>query len=95
VIFYQENSFSFSVNGELDEDELKAIGQLVADANELTEEFFNGDIETAFNQALELVRSMTMRLSLHTPRFSHIESSLKPGLQIILNNGMKIAVYSS
>ena len=54
VVFYQENSFSFSVKGELDEDELKAIGQLVADANELAEEFFNGDIETAFNQALEL-----------------------------------------
>lgn len=54
VSFYQENSFSFSVKGELDEEELKAIGQLVADANELTEEFFNGDIETAFKQALEL-----------------------------------------
>ncbi|MFT6990691.1 MAG: hypothetical protein ACJASL_002673 [Paraglaciecola sp.] len=54
AVFYQEYSFSFSVKGELDEDELKAIGQLVADANELAEEFFNGDIETAFNQALEL-----------------------------------------
>lgn len=54
AIFYQESSFSFSVKGELDEDELRAIGQLVADTNELAEEFFNGDIETAFNQALEL-----------------------------------------
>ena len=54
AVFYQENSFTFSVKGELDEDELKAIGKLVADANELAEEFFNGDIETAFNQALEL-----------------------------------------
>ena len=54
TIFYQENTFSFSVKGELDADELKAIGQLVADTNELAEEFFNGDIETAFNQALEL-----------------------------------------
>ena len=56
AVFYQENSFSFSfsVKGELDEGELKAIGKLVADANELAEEFFNGDIETAFNQALEL-----------------------------------------
>ena len=54
AVFYQENSFSFSVKGELDEDELKAIGQLVADANQLAEEFFNGDIETAFKQALEL-----------------------------------------
>ena len=54
VVFYQESSFSFSVRGELDTDELKAIGQLVSDANELAEEFFNGDIETAFNHALEL-----------------------------------------
>jgi hypothetical protein len=52
--FYQESTFSFTVKGKLDEDELKAIGQLVADANELAEEFFNGDIETAFNQTLEL-----------------------------------------
>jgi hypothetical protein len=54
TIFYQESTFSFTVKGELDEDELKAIGQLVAEANELAEEFFNGDIETAFNQALEI-----------------------------------------
>ena len=54
AVFYQENSFTFSIKGELDEDELKAIGKLVADANELAEEFFNGDIETAFNQALKL-----------------------------------------
>ena len=54
VFFYQESSFSFSVRGELAQEELKAIGQLVSDANELAEEFFNGDIETAFKQALEL-----------------------------------------
>jgi hypothetical protein len=54
VVFFQESAFSFSVQGELDQDELKAIGQLVSDTNELAEEFFNGDIETAFNQALEL-----------------------------------------
>ena len=54
TVSYQENSFSFTLNGELDENELKAIGRLVADANELAEEFFNGDIESAFNQALEL-----------------------------------------
>ena len=53
-IFYQQQSLSFSVTGELDEDELKAIGKLVGDANDLADEFFNGDIETAFNQALEL-----------------------------------------
>jgi hypothetical protein len=54
AVFYQDSSLSFSVKGELDEDELKAISQLVVDTNELAEEFFNGDIETAFNQALDL-----------------------------------------
>jgi hypothetical protein len=54
TIFYQENTFSFSVKGELDENELKAIGQLIADANDLADEFFSGNIDTAFNQALEL-----------------------------------------
>ncbi|MBL4630794.1 MAG: DUF5610 domain-containing protein [Paraglaciecola sp.] len=54
AVYYQQSSFSFSVIGELDEDELKAIGQLVVDANDLAEEFFNGDIEIAFKQALEL-----------------------------------------
>ncbi|WP_158965487.1 DUF5610 domain-containing protein [Paraglaciecola sp. L3A3] len=54
AIYYQQQSFSFSVTGELDEGELQAIGKLVNDVNVLAEEFFNGDIETAFNQALEL-----------------------------------------
>jgi hypothetical protein len=54
VVFYQGSSFSFSVRGELAQEELKAIGQLVSDANELVKEFFNGDIETTFKQALEL-----------------------------------------
>ena len=52
--FYESSSLSFSVRGELDEGELKAIGDLVADASDLADEFFNGDIETAFNQALEI-----------------------------------------
>jgi hypothetical protein len=54
AVFYQHSSLSFSVTGELDKEELVAIGQLVADTNQLAEEFFNGDIETAFKQALEL-----------------------------------------
>ena len=53
-IYYESNALSFSVSGELDEDELKAIGKLVADANDLADEFFNGDIETAYKQALKL-----------------------------------------
>lgn len=51
---YSESDFSFTVNGELDEAELESIGKLVSDANNLATTFFDGDIETAFNQALEL-----------------------------------------
>ncbi|MEP2653068.1 MAG: DUF5610 domain-containing protein [Paraglaciecola sp.] len=54
AVYFQESSLSFSVKGELDKAELEAIADLVADTYELAEEFFNGDIETAFNQALEL-----------------------------------------
>jgi hypothetical protein len=53
-VYLESSSLSFSVTGELDEDELKAIGKLVADANDLADEFFNGDIETAYKQALKL-----------------------------------------
>ena len=52
--YYESSALSFSVKGELDEDELKAIGDLVSDASDLADEFFNGDIESAFNQALEI-----------------------------------------
>ncbi|MFT5676864.1 MAG: hypothetical protein ACI808_002813 [Paraglaciecola sp.] len=52
--YIQGSTLSFSVRGELDEDELKAIGSLVADANDLADEFFNGDIEKVFDQALKL-----------------------------------------
>jgi hypothetical protein len=50
----ERSAFSFSVKGELDEDELKAIGNLVADASDLADEFFDGNIDKAFEQALTL-----------------------------------------
>ncbi|GGD73037.1 DUF5610 domain-containing protein [Lacimicrobium alkaliphilum] len=52
--FYQANAFSFSVRGELDESELGAIGDLVGNAADVADEFYNGDVEEAFNQALKL-----------------------------------------
>lgn len=50
---FESSTFSFSVTGQLDEAEVAAIGKLVTDANNLADEFFNGDVESAFNQALE------------------------------------------
>ncbi|MFA3792796.1 DUF5610 domain-containing protein [Aliiglaciecola sp. SL4] len=53
-VFVAQSNYSFSVTGELDESELESIGQLVSDANDLANTFFEGDIEQAFEQALEI-----------------------------------------
>jgi hypothetical protein len=50
---FESSAFSFSVKGDLNQTEVAAIGKLVSDANSLADEFFNGDVESAFNQALE------------------------------------------
>ena len=51
---YHAVGFSFSVEGELDEDEKAAIGELVQNVSELADEFFNGDLDKAFEQATQL-----------------------------------------
>ena len=48
------SGFRLTISGDLDEDEIASIGNLVSDANDLADTFYRGDIETAFNQALEL-----------------------------------------
>lgn len=53
-LFVEMSNLSFSVKGQLDEQELVAIGDLVNDANDLAELFFDDDIEGAFQNALEL-----------------------------------------
>lgn len=51
---FERSGVSFSVQGELDEDELNAIGELVGNVQELATDFFDGDVEAAFDAALEL-----------------------------------------
>lgn len=46
--------FSFTVDGELSEEERKAIGELVADSSSLVDEFFNGDVQSAYEQLQSL-----------------------------------------
>ncbi len=52
--YYRANGFSFSVDGELDDGEREAIAELVKDVGKLADEFFNGDLDKAFEQAMEL-----------------------------------------
>jgi len=51
---YQEVNFSYSVNGELDDDEKAAIESLIKDVNTLQKDFFSGNIDQAFEKAQEL-----------------------------------------
>lgn len=53
-VYQQSLNFSLVVNGELDDGELKAIGDLVAQADDIANTFYRGDVEQAYNQALEL-----------------------------------------
>lgn len=48
------NRFNLSINGELDEEEMLAINQLLEGVNQISVEFFEGDLDAAFNLALEL-----------------------------------------
>jgi len=54
INYNQSSSFSFEVDGDLDQDELKAVTSLVKDISQLADEFFNGDVEKAWQQAQEL-----------------------------------------
>ena len=51
---YSELNFSFSVQGDLDKDELHAIQSLIKDISKIEKDFFSGNIDKAFNKALEL-----------------------------------------
>jgi hypothetical protein len=51
---YYEINFSYRVEGELDNDEKAAIEALIKDVNSLQKDFFNGDVNKAFEKSVEL-----------------------------------------
>lgn len=52
---YSNNSrFSFSVEGDLDEGELAALNDLFSQVNDIADTFYAGDVEAAFNQAMDV-----------------------------------------
>ena len=52
--YFERSGISFSLKGELDEDEMQAISDLVDSASDLADTFFSGDIDKAFEQALKM-----------------------------------------
>ena len=51
---YSAMNFSYSVQGDLDEDEMQAIQSLIKDISKIENDFFSGNIDDAFNKAVEL-----------------------------------------
>lgn len=49
-----EDNFSFTVEGELDDGEMKALNDLFSQVNDVASTFYGGDVESAFNQALSV-----------------------------------------
>ncbi|PAJ73061.1 hypothetical protein CJF42_18025 [Pseudoalteromonas sp. NBT06-2] len=47
-------SFSFEVNGDLNEEEQEAINALMSDLQKVSDDFFSGSLENAFEQASEI-----------------------------------------
>lgn len=52
--YFERSGIAFNIKGELDEDEMTAIADLVGDVKDLAESFFSNDVEAAFNKALQL-----------------------------------------
>lgn len=52
--YFEYRGISFSVKGELDKDELGAISDLVKQITDVSKTFFKGDLDEAFEKALDL-----------------------------------------
>jgi hypothetical protein len=65
----ESSDYKFSVEGDLDTDEIDALQNLIKDVNEISNEFFDGDVQKAFDMASEFrmdkteLSSMNLRLT--------------------------------
>lgn len=49
----EASSYQFSVKGDLDEGEIDALNELIKDVGEISNEFFDGDVQKAFEMATQ------------------------------------------
>lgn len=52
--YSNSSRFEFSVEGDLDEGELAALNDLFSQVNDIADDFYAGDVEEAFNQAMDV-----------------------------------------
>jgi hypothetical protein len=65
----ESSQYQFSVKGELDEGEIDALQQMIRDISGVANEFFNGDVQKAFEQSADIsfdareLQSMELNMS--------------------------------
>lgn len=59
------SSYSFSVEGDLNEEELDALTTLIQDINLIADDFYSGDVQGAFEQATELEMDKSQLMNLN------------------------------
>jgi len=59
------SNYSFSVEGDLNDDELEALQSLIQDINLIAEDFYSGDVQEAFEQATELEMDKSQLMNLN------------------------------
>jgi hypothetical protein len=75
----EESNYRFSVEGDLDDKEIDALQNLIKDVNEIAGEFFDGDVQKAFDMASEFqmdkteLSSMNLQLA-QTKQYSAISN---------------------
>ncbi|MEH6472030.1 MAG: DUF5610 domain-containing protein [Halopseudomonas sp.] len=61
----ESSNYRFSVEGDLDDDEIDALQDLIKDVNEIADDFFDGDVQAAFDQASEFRMDKTELASMN------------------------------
>ncbi|WP_136679004.1 DUF5610 domain-containing protein [Neptunomonas sp. XY-337] len=61
----EASQYQFSVQGDLDNDEIDALQNLIKDVNEIANEFFDGDMQKAFEMASEFEMDKTELASMN------------------------------
>ena len=84
IYYSHTTAFSFSVEGDLNPDELKAIGSLVDQVGSLSDSFFGGDLQGALDQAQSLSMDdsqlVNMSLSLQQRQSAMLSGSVPTSL---------------
>lgn len=83
LYYAQTSGFSFAVQGNLSQDELKAVGGLVDQIGSLSDRFFSGDLQGALDQAQKLSwddsQVASFALDLHQSQWAALSGSEATG----------------